>query len=507
MSTEHRIILTALTLLLTAGPAMASEQSKILYSRGLVEIAAERDREALKLFDAAVAADGTDAMALYYRGVTRGRLGDDEGAVADLEAALRQRPEFDRASFELGLALLRLGRAAEAKDPLLAARDDREVGSRATLYAGIALLRLGKLDESDALLQEASTFEDQQQAATYYRGVVAYQQGRRYGARSLLEEVIAADPDAATATEARAILEEIGTDPRPYVLSAFTGFQYDSNVLLAPTGNAVQNDLRISEESDTRSVLGAAARWTPLRGDFGRMQVGYDFHQSLHFDLREFDIQSHGVGGDISGNRGRWDWGTYAWYDFHLLDGSRFLSRLAFLPWVGWRADEHWRTELSLRLRHDDFYGDEFGVRDASHLLAGLRQFGYLTDDRFGWIGYRHEVVDPSSDAVPSRRFGLDAHEFELGGSWAVGSRVGFEADYTFRAETYSQASKVRFDGGSGLQARRRDDVHRAQAAIRVTLTDHFALVGGVGMTDSRSTQRAFRYDRWVTSLTIEAQL
>lgn len=507
MSTDNRTILAAVALLLAAGPAVASEQSKILYSRGLVEIAAERDHEALALFDAAVAADSTDAMALYYRGVTRGRLGDDEGAVADLGAALEERPDFDRAAFELGLALLRLGRAAEAKEPLLAARDDREVGSRATLYAGIALLRLGELDESDALLQEAGAFEDQQQAAMYYRGVVAYQQGRRYGARSLLQEVVAADPDAAMATEARAILEEIGTESRPYQLSAFTGFQYDSNVLLAPTGNAVQNDLRISEESDVRSVFGAAARWTPLRGDFGRMQVGYDFHQSLHFDLREFDVQSHGVGGDISGNRGPWDWGTYAWYDFHLLDGSRFLSRLAFLPWVGWRADEHWRTEVSLRLRHDDFYGDEFGVRDASHLLAGLRQFGYLTDERFGWIGYRHEVVDPSSDEVSSRRFGLDAHEFEFGGTWAVGSRVSFEADYAFRAESYSRASMVRFDGGSGLQARRRDDVHRGQAAVRVTLTDHFAFVGGIGVTDSRSTQAAFRYDRWLTSLSIEARL
>lgn len=501
------ILIAGAAWLVAALPVGASEQSKLLYSRGLIEVAGERDQEALRLFDAAVAADASDAMALYYRGVTRGRLGDLEGAIADLEAALDRRPAFPRASFELGVALLRVERDAEAAERLLVVRDDYEVGGRATLFAGVALLRLGEFDAADQVLREADREDDQHVAVTYYRGVVAFQRGHRHRARALLTEVVAIEPDGATGAEARALLEQIGDDPPPYHIRASAGFQYDSNVLLAPSGDAIQDDLLISEEADTRAVIGASGRWLPVRGDFGRLQIGYDFHQGLHFDLREFDIQSHGVGGDISGVFRAFDWGVYGWYDFHLLDGSRFLSRLTFLPWLGWRANEHWRTEVSTRLRNDDFYGDDYGVRDSSQALFGLRQFAYLTEERFGWIGYRYDVIDSASDAISSRRFEFDAHEIELGMYWRILPRAVLEADYAFRAERYDRASEVRFDGGPGLLPRREDDVHRAQVGVRFEITDHFSVLGGVSGTDSWSNQDAFRYDRFVASLVLEAQL
>lgn len=499
--------LAAALWILGAATANASEQSKILYSRGLVEVAAERDQEALRLFDAAVAADPADATALYYRGVTRGRLGDTDGAIADLEAALRHRPEFPRASFELGVALLRAERNAEALALLEQARSDADISSRATLFAGIAHLRLGDLDAADALLAEAGLADDQEVASTYYRGVLAHQRGHRLRARTLMAEVLAAAPDGATAAEARALLDELGSEPPPYRLSAFGGYQYDSNVLLAPTSGALADDLRISGEADSRTVLGASARWTPRRTDFGRFQLGYDFHQSLHFDLDDFDIQSHGVGGDIAGAYRAFDWGVYGWYDFHFLAGEKFLSRLTFLPWLGWRANEHWRTEVSARVRNDDFYGDEFGVRDASHGLFGLRQFANLTPERFGWIGYRYDTVDAASDGIDSRRFEFDAHEIEAGVHWEVVPRVVLEADYAYRNERYAPASRVRFDGGAGLLSRRRDDVHRGQVAVRLDLSEHFSLVQGISIADSRSTQDVFQYERIVGSVVLEARL
>jgi len=497
----------AASVLLLANLAVASEQSKILYSRGLVELNELREREALELFEAAVAADASDPLALYYRGVTRGRLGDTNGAITDLEAALQHRPDLSRAALELGAALLRAERFAEAASRLHSVTSDPEVGNRATLLEGIARLRLGELDAAERLLRAAGDTDDQRVPTLYYRAVVEYQRGYHHRARSLLREVIAADSESATAVEAKALLEQIGGEERPYHLNALTGFQYDSNVLLAPTGDAVQDDLGISGEADGRAVFGAGARWAPVRTDFGRVQVGYDFFQSLHFDLSEFDIQSHGIGGDIAGARGAFDWGVYGWSDFHFLDGEKFLSRLTFLPWLGWRANESWRTEISARLRNDDFYGDDYGVRDASQGLYGLRQFYHVSPTRFAWIGYRYDVVDSTSNEVDSRRFEFYGHEFETGIYWELLPQVAFEADYSYRSERYDSASKVNFIGAGGLLPRREDDAHRGQISVRLDLTEHFSLVQGVSVTDSRSTQGGFEYDRIVGSVALEAKL
>lgn len=499
--------LVALFCLAVAGAASASEQSKILYSRGLVDLNEGREREALERFDAAVAADPGDPLALYYRGIVRGRLEDLDGAIEDLQSALRVRPDLARAQLELGAALLRAGRAEDAVAPLAAARQTPELEARATLFEGIARLRSGDVEGADGLLRAASREADQHLAATYYLGVIEYQRGRHVRARRLLAEVVDDEPESETAVEARALLEEIGPEESPYDLRASAGFQYDSNVLLAPTGDNVQEDFRISDEADGRAVFSAGARWVPVRTDYGRAQIGYDFYQSLHFDLQEFDIQSHGVGGDIAGVAGDFDWGAYGWYDFHFLDGEKFLSRLTFLPWVGWRPNENWRTELSVRLRNDDFYGDDYGVRDASSALYGLRQFYHFTDDRFGWIGYRYNDIDSTSDDVASRRFELGAHEVEAGVSWQLVPRAAIDAEYSYRSERYDSASRVPFFGEEALRPRREDDVHRGQIVLRLDVTDHISLVQGVALTNSASTQDEFEYERIVGSIAVEIGL
>src|SRR5574337_567531 len=94
--------------------AHASEQSELLYSRGLVEFHAAKYTEALQLFDQAVAADADDPYARYYRGVTQGRLGNFQAAADDLRAVMRAKPDVDQGALELGAALVQIDRAREA---------------------------------------------------------------------------------------------------------------------------------------------------------------------------------------------------------------------------------------------------------------------------------------------------------------------------------------------------------------------------------------------------------
>lgn len=499
------VFLFALTCLVAVAPLHASELSKRLVARGLIELDAEREQAALGLFEQAVADDPNDPIALYYRGITRGQTGTAGDAIADLEEALRLRPEFPRASFELGVALVRAERPAEAVPHLEAAAVDPEIAARAALFEGIARLRLGELDAARVRLRRAATDPAVARSAHYYEAAVEAQSGNTMRARTLLEGVVA-EGDGPLGEEASALLAELPPEPRPYSLTASSGFQYDSNVILAPTDSEVQDDLGISDEADGRAMFGLGGRWIPYRTDFGRLQVGYDFSQSLHFDLSEYDIQAHGVGGDVAGMVGPFDWGFYAWYDFHFLDNEKFLSRGTFLPWLGLQTHDQWRTEVSVRLRRDDFYGDDYGVRDAAQSLFGLREFFFLTPDRFAWIGYRYDLVNSISDDVESRRFEFYAHEVEAGVSISILPRLSVDAEYSYRNETYDRASEVPYLGSLEQQPRREDDAHRGQVALRLRVLEWLEVISGVGVTDSASTQDDFQYDRVVAGLSLEAR-
>ena len=101
-----KLTLVVAALLALAASAQGSVKSKMLYSRGVIELNGGRTQAALDLFNQAVAEDPSDGYALYYRGVTRGQLGDHDGAISDLTAALNAQPTLKRAALELGIALV-----------------------------------------------------------------------------------------------------------------------------------------------------------------------------------------------------------------------------------------------------------------------------------------------------------------------------------------------------------------------------------------------------------------
>ena len=64
----------------------------LLMSRGLRELKAGEDDEAIKDFGDAIVLDPTLAEAYHQRAIARYHAGDAAGAIADIEAALRQEP-------------------------------------------------------------------------------------------------------------------------------------------------------------------------------------------------------------------------------------------------------------------------------------------------------------------------------------------------------------------------------------------------------------------------------
>jgi len=188
-----------------SGPALASEQSERLYSRGLVEFHAARYTEALQLFDQAVQADATDAYALYYRGVTHGRLGDNSAAARDLQAALAKKADLEQAPLELGGALVQDGKYAEALPWLDRAQQKTDTDAQASLFLGIAQLRLGQTSAARRNLARAAGKDPNLGlSAHYYLGIADYRDGNWTQAETQFTTVTSMSADSAMGREAAA---------------------------------------------------------------------------------------------------------------------------------------------------------------------------------------------------------------------------------------------------------------------------------------------------------------
>jgi tetratricopeptide (TPR) repeat protein len=492
--------LLAIAVLLVAQVALGSEQSERLYSRGLVDFHAQRYSEALALFEQAVQADPSDPYALYYRGITHGRLGDYSAAATDLRAALAKKPDLEQAPLELGAALVQTGNSREALPWLETAQRNPTTNGQASLFLGIAQLRLGDLDAARANFTRAAAADPTLDlSARYYAGVADYRAGRTDDAQAKFSAVATSSPDSPLGHEAAAFLERLQASgaPPPYQLYAGVGFQYDSNVVLAPSNEALKNQLGISRQSDGRFTLNAGGIYTtavpntPLY-----LSLGYDFFQSLHFELHQFNLQDHRGMVQLTGTQGPVQFGMLGRYDYYFLEEQSFLQEGTALPWVSVNEGSDGRTEVFYRMRRRDFLKLPFnGLNDGFNHAAGIRQYVYLfSPDRFLAVGYRFDTEDPIN--AQGNQFGYDGHEINVGLGWTFPRGIATEADYAYRHETYAQQS-----------AGRQDNVNEVVVAISKEVTAHLRVTAAYFGTVNNSNQPVFQYDRNVGSLAFEVHL
>jgi len=491
-------------LLCLATVASASESAERLYSRGLVEFHAQRYPQALALFEDAVREDPNDSYALYYRGVTHGRMEKYEAAIADLQAALERRPDLAQAPLELGVALVQNGQNTEALPWLEQAQRNQEQRAMATLFLGIAHLRLDQPAQARPLFVDAGADPSLDVASRYYQGVVDFREAKWTDAQEQFEYVVATDPGSAYGREAASFIDRLRTSSAPpkYRLYGGVGFQYDSNVLLAPSDNAIKQQFEVGKQEDGRFTLNGGATYSLLRTDNVNLSVGYDFFQSLHLDLHDFDLQDHRPGIQLVVDEGPVRIGILGRYDYYLRDGNSFLQEATAMPWITVAAGGEGRTEIFYRMRFRDFIEEPFdGVRDAFNHGVGVRQFIYLgSQERSLAVGYRFDSEDPTNSF--GDEFGYDGHEVNGGLAWTFPWEISAEADYLFRHESYSTESSSESPMGS----KRRDKEHNAIVVFSKILTPYLRVTTAYFLAINDSNKDAFEYDRHIGSLAFEVR-
>lgn len=512
--------------LVVAHGALASEASKLLHSRGLVAFHAGKLDEALKLFDQAVEADPSDAYARYYRGVTRARLGNPEGAVQDLEQVVREKPELDQAALDLGIALVETQRFEEALAPLdqvLERAESNDTIAQASLFKGIAHLRLGHIDRARSALDTALARDPSLPAAHYYAGVVAFSDGYLDAAEAHFEAVVAARRDSAIGKESLVFLDRIRDErSNNYELFGAVGFQYDSNVILSANNGDVaqigEDVLGVSRQDDGRVTVDLGGYYLLGRTDWARLTVGYEFYQSSHFELHDFDLQQHEPMSQLEFIYDRFRVGAIVRYNYYFLDYDDFLRQFNGQPFAGVSFGSFGQLETYTRvLRRDflqpDFNGTDFRLRDGWNFAPGATQRFYLMGDasRSIIIGYQYDQDEPDAPEAQqpiARRFAYVGHQASVGLSWFLPFDIDATAEYAYRTEKYADESRYQVSStGAAEQGPRRDDTeHHIILVASRSITEHFGVSLGYFGLFNDSNKSAFDYERHIGSIALEAR-
>lgn len=492
------VVAAALMFLVGASVGHTSENGRAerLYTKGLAELHAGHREAAVALFEQAVEADPTDAHSLYYRALGYGHLGQYEKAVADLQKVVEaDDPALERDRLELGYALYRLERYEEAATVLQIAAAEDATSAEANMLLGIVQTRRGDQAAASAALEKAQSLSPAKTlSARYYLGLAAYRGGNNAAAAENFEWVAEQPGDNPYAREANAFLALIRDQgDRPYRLHAGLAFEYDSNVALAPDSNQLKNVFGISNQADGRAVITAGGRYNVISKPNLQASFGYDFLQSLHFDLESYNVQTHNFGGQTHYMTGPITIGLAAGYEHSLLDNDSLLNGATVLPWLRYDQGDFGRTEVYYRMRYRNFLPSAFSpLRDGANHAAGARQFFSLgARDRNVIVGYRFDT-DVASEAV-GRQYNYTGNQFEFGLDWAFSDSLRADAIYAFKMENYGGAS---FD--------RDDTENQVLTRVQKRVAPYTWLTASYIYRDNASDQKTFQYDRHITSLGVE---
>jgi tetratricopeptide (TPR) repeat protein len=487
----------------------AAETLEPLYAKGVLAYSNRDYLQALEQLQKAaeLAPDNPDVQ--FYLGLTFTRLGEFDKAVAALQKTLQLDASKQYAHYHLGLAYFLAGRHAEALPQFEAAAQFDPQKAPTYFYLGQSLYQLKRYSDALSPLQRSMELDPSlTPTVQYYRGLTLYAMEHDAQAQEAFEAVLEREPDTSLGRQAQRYLDALAqraSTQRLVQLEGTMSLEYDDNVILEP--NAVE----ISGQADGRLVMNVLGRVLPVRTPLWNLGAEYALFQSLHFDLNDFDIQSH-TGGLFT--RLKLERATlYATvnYNYTLLDNTRFSEAITLQPSALIKASDTLFTLASVRYRTSNYFditpeGADPAVRDRDGWVvrAGLYQYVLFNNQRSSFrVGYHYEA---------SRNDGTDweydSHEIDLAFQTALGWNVTLLLEGVYTRFDYLHVNS--FDAGNdatltAADTRKRND-DRLVGVVAVTrpFGRFLTLTASYAHTSNLSNISFFDYRRniWTLALT-----
>jgi tetratricopeptide (TPR) repeat protein len=375
---------------------------------------------------------------------------------------------------------------ARARFAEAAAADPKDATARYEL--GLALMALERWDEAQAALEQALRLAPDLDPA-----------------RRALE--LARDEQAPTGEVVRPGAPETAAEGRKrWEIHATTGFQYDSNVTIAPGGLTGE---QFGDKDDVGFILSGGGRYDLLDRKDALIRLEYDLYQTLHVALTDFDFRAHHVRGTASHALFKSLWGgVQGGYHHYTLGPHSYLSEPTVMPFLSLLEGSWGLTQLSYRFGYDTYMATPFNeVRDGPAHAVGLNQNLYGSDGAsYATMGYQYGTEDPtcaSCRATPTSPVGndfeLQFHQAFAGVGFPLWWQVAVDLMYLYRYDDYTHPNSF-----TSFSKARHDSTHYFYASLARPIIPHVSVVLAYFGTIDYSNISLYEYHRNVVSAVLE---
>lgn len=274
-----------------------------------------------------------------------------------------------------------------------------------------------------------------------------------------------------------------------------TGFQYDSNVPLAPRGHARGG---VDDRGDVAGLLGIGGRYDLIDRDDALFRVEYDLYQTLHPDIDDFDFRSHRFRATGSAAITPYLWvGTQAGYSHFTLGSESYLSEPYTMPFVSWLQGRFGVAQLSWRHDWDTFLSNPFHeVRDGPTDAVAASETVYFPRGRALTLGFTWGEENPSKSVGDD--YELVFYQGWIDYTFPLWWRVQADLMYLYRYDDYTKLNSF-----ANFTKTRSDNEHHMFASLRRPITDHLAAQLAYYGTVNPSNIQIFDYRRNVVAMVL----
>ena len=371
-------------------------------------------------------------------------------------------------------------------------------GDHAAMTAlGIAYSRHEEYPPAKELLEKVVAADPQNTRAQYELGVVLAHM-KQYGeANKLLATVSASAGSEELADNAKELMEGMRSpqEAGKPVLKIVGGMQYDSNVILEPDNPYVSQ----GKQADWRGILSLFGSYPFLNKERGGAEVNYQFYQSLHLELEDYNVQQHDL--SLSGRytfsptvQASLQAGAVASY----VGGERYGSTFAIRPALSTSLFENSRTQFYLGWEKRDYWNsNEYPTnsdRSGSAVNAGVSHTQGLTKETSLVFEYSYEQESAEKAWWDSTAHRLAATVRSAFGRYSVFASAS-AADRQYGASpspAYPDRHDRRWDGTVGV-------FHDLSRNVRLSLADQYVV--------NDSNLDVYQYRRDILGLFVEIRI
>ena len=245
-------------------------------------------------------------------------------------------------------------------------------------YLALAYARIGELEQAEALFQKVLKEDESADTVHLELGRIYYVKEECSKSAEYLTRYIALTDDEDFKKYAQSLMEECGDrtkQKKPYYLNATAGYQYDDNVIVEPENPSITAD----SKSDSRVIAYLDASATLLDKGIVHVKTDYNFYQSLHFDLDDFNIHYHKIKPKLEFQVSDIVKPTVGYaYEYTLLGGDRYGGTNVVFADVAITEGEKFSTDLKYEYRNFKYWNSEIfptnSIRSGTQNIIGVKQ-------------------------------------------------------------------------------------------------------------------------------------